>query len=107
MRRDAGVCVLSRYTFEQRLSYARNRPHVKNPEGFAASKRAAEGEFDEAISAWLAEQESSSLARRERDASGCLDCFGTGMFYPEGPDKGVARCRHPRLAEAGAESVPP
>jgi hypothetical protein len=33
------------------------------------------------------------------DASKCLDCFGTGMFYPEGFDKGVARCGHERLGE--------
>jgi hypothetical protein len=31
------------------------------------------------------------------DASRCPDCFGTGMFYPEGFDKGVTRCRHPKL----------
>jgi hypothetical protein len=31
------------------------------------------------------------------DASQCPDCFGTGMFYPEGFDKGVAKCRHARL----------
>ena len=31
------------------------------------------------------------------DASQCPDCFGTGMYYPEGFDKGVARCRHDRL----------
>jgi hypothetical protein len=33
------------------------------------------------------------------DASKCPDCFGTGMYYPEGFDKGVARCRHERLKE--------
>jgi hypothetical protein len=32
------------------------------------------------------------------DASQCPDCFGTGMWYPEGFEKGVARCRHERLA---------
>ena len=38
----------------------------------------------------------------EVDASKCLDCFGTGMWYPEGFDKGVARCRHEKLVpEAG------
>jgi hypothetical protein len=31
------------------------------------------------------------------DASQCSDCFGTGMYYPEGFDKGVARCRHEKL----------
>jgi hypothetical protein len=31
------------------------------------------------------------------DASKCPDCFGTGMWYPEGYDKGVAKCRHEKL----------
>ena len=25
------------------------------------------------------------------------DCFGTGMWYPEGYEKGVARCQHEKL----------
>jgi len=33
------------------------------------------------------------------DASECPDCFGTGMWYPEGFDKGVARCPHSQLSE--------
>jgi hypothetical protein len=33
----------------------------------------------------------------ELDASGCPDCYGTGMYYPEGFDKGVAKCSHPKL----------
>ncbi len=36
------------------------------------------------------------------DATKCPDCFGTGMWYPEGYEKGVARCRHEKLTpEAG------
>jgi hypothetical protein len=31
------------------------------------------------------------------DASKCPNCFGTGMWYPEGFDKGVARCEHKAL----------
>ncbi len=31
------------------------------------------------------------------DASQCPDCFGTGMWYPEGFDKGVSRCRHEKI----------
>jgi hypothetical protein len=31
------------------------------------------------------------------DASQCPDCFGTGMWYPGGFDKGVARCGHEKL----------
>lgn len=35
------------------------------------------------------------------NAAECPDCFGTGMWYPEGFDKGVARCRHEKLAPDG------
>ena len=106
-----GVCVKSKYTFEQRLSYAHNRAQIQNPEGFAASRRASEGEFDEAIAKWLEEVEQPAGPKPGRDVSGCPDCFGSGMWYPEGPAKGVARCRHERLPEqvAGAapEAAPP
>lgn len=34
------------------------------------------------------------------DASQCPDCFGTGMWYPEGFDKGVARCNHDKLRKS-------
>jgi len=33
------------------------------------------------------------------DAAKCPDCFGTGMWYPEGFEKGVARCEHKALSE--------
>ncbi|MFL6254987.1 MAG: hypothetical protein ACJ74T_08180 [Pyrinomonadaceae bacterium] len=38
-----------------------------------------------------------SAAAPKVDASKCPDCFGTGMWYPEGFDKGVARCEHTGL----------
>lgn len=110
MKQGEGVCASSKFSFEQRLAYARNRPHIQNPEGFAASRRAAEGEFDEAISKWFDEHEPDGR-RKPRDVSGCPDCLGTGMWYPEGPGRGVTRCKHPRLsehaAEAELETVPP
>jgi hypothetical protein len=31
------------------------------------------------------------------DASKCPDCYGTGMWYPQGYEKGVARCTHDKL----------
>ncbi|HYO63812.1 MAG TPA: hypothetical protein VER08_09295, partial [Pyrinomonadaceae bacterium] len=31
------------------------------------------------------------------DVSQCPDCRGTGMWYPEGFEKGVAKCRHEKL----------
>lgn len=111
MKHGDGVCVLSKYSYEQRLAYARNQLHIDNPEGFAMSKRAAAGEFDEAISVWLDELERPGGARPARDVSGCPDCHGSGWWYPEGVSKGTARCRHARLdaegSDAKPETVPP
>jgi hypothetical protein len=111
MKQGEGVCVLSGYSYEQRLAYARNQLHIDNPEGFAMSKRAVSGEFDEAITAWLAELERPGGAKPERDVSGCPDCHGSGWWYPEGTAKGAARCRHAGLdaegADARLETVPP
>ena len=39
----------------------------------------------------------------EPSASGCPDCYGTGMYYPEGFDKGVAKCTHPKLRKPEAQ----
>jgi hypothetical protein len=33
------------------------------------------------------------------DALKCPDCFGTGMWYPEGFERGVARCQHEKIKE--------
>jgi hypothetical protein len=33
----------------------------------------------------------------QADFSGCLDCSGTGFWYPEGIEKGVQRCKHEKL----------
>jgi hypothetical protein len=40
-----------------------------------------------------------SAAAPKVDASQCPDCFGTGMWYPEGFEKGVARCEHKSLGK--------
>ena len=39
-------------------------------------------------------------AHERKDYSKCPDCQGTGMWYPEGYDKGVAKCRHEKLSRA-------
>jgi hypothetical protein len=48
------------------------------------------------IEAEAAVQKASAPAGKA-DAAKCPDCFGTGMYYPEGFDKGVARCTHSKL----------
>jgi hypothetical protein len=50
------------------------------------------------IEAETAEQKGTARAKKV-DASQCPDCFGTGMYYPEGFDKGVVRCPHSKLTE--------
>ncbi|HEY9283658.1 MAG TPA: hypothetical protein VIP46_09395 [Pyrinomonadaceae bacterium] len=44
-----------------------------------------------------ASDSTETTSARDVDASQCPDCFGTGMWYPEGFEKGVARCRHEKL----------
>lgn len=38
-----------------------------------------------------------SISASQVDARGCLDCGGSGWWYPEGEGKGVAKCRHEKL----------
>lgn len=39
-------------------------------------------------------------AHARKDYSACPDCLGSGMWYPGGFEKGVARCRHEKLRAA-------
>jgi hypothetical protein len=44
------------------------------------------------------EPEQGSLpALTEEERKKCPDCAGTNFWYPDGPDKGVARCTHQKL----------
>lgn len=36
-------------------------------------------------------------SKSHTDASKCPDCGGSGMYYPDGYEKGVAKCRHEKL----------
>jgi hypothetical protein len=37
-------------------------------------------------------------------ASNCPDCGGSGWWYPDGPEKGVAKCRHEKLKISPAKT---
>lgn len=43
------------------------------------------------------ESEASGPTVTREEALECPDCFGTGMYYPDGFEKGVARCKHQQL----------
>lgn len=38
-----------------------------------------------------------TAAAREAAPAECPDCKGSGWWYPDGPDKGVAKCKHGRI----------
>ncbi len=44
-----------------------------------------------------------SSQKSQVNASNCPDCFGAGMYYPEGFEKGVARCEHKNLTPESEE----
>lgn len=46
-----------------------------------------------------AAEQKELITKAKVDTSECPDCFGTGMWYPEGFDKGVARCDHVKIGE--------
>jgi hypothetical protein len=43
------------------------------------------------------EPEQGNLTLTDEERRSCPDCAGTNFWYPEGPDKGVAKCRHSKL----------
>lgn len=60
----------------------------------------------ELVKRWLSQQ--SAPAERPPavlDPKHCPDCEGRGMYYPEGPGKGVARCPHKGLYAQMTETV--
>lgn len=48
-----------------------------------------------------ADHSESKSINRSIDISKCPDCGGSGMYYPEGYEKGVARCKHEKLGADG------
>lgn len=89
------------------LRIASGRTTVSNVPAFLAEhlrrrlwkidkKRASE------IAAVEAEQ-GSQPALSEEEKHSCPDCAGTNFWYPEGPDKGVAKCKHSKIINSKLE----
>lgn len=97
----ARACVVgSKFSFAELVRYARNRPRITNPEGWAFAARRS-GDFDELIEGWTLAQEQLTgtvpPSPSPRDVRACPDCGGSGWWYPGGPGKGIAKCKHARL----------
>jgi hypothetical protein len=69
-----------------------------------------DGTADDEIDAFLAGRDPEAV-KAERasspDISACPDCNGTGMYYPNGYDKGVAKCRHAKLQSTHRAKLAP
>ena len=79
------------------LKIAAGRTTVSNVPAFLAEhlRRRLWKKEKRQIEAEAAEQKAGDSPKVE--ASKCPDCFGTGMWYPEGYERGVARCTHDKL----------
>jgi hypothetical protein len=42
-------------------------------------------------------EQASRTALNDEEKRSCPDCAGTNFWYPDGPDKGVAKCKHSKL----------
>ncbi len=93
-----GVHVGSKFTLEECRRYAKHLQAsgqgINNPGGYATTIHRT-GEADLLIAAFLNPEEAKSSS--PLDASQCTDCNGTGFYYPQGIDGGVAKCKHASL----------
>lgn len=94
----AGAGAGSSYTFDERQRYAKNQ---RPPLGSGWMAQSASGKYDELVGEWLRRQAGDVPAEDVVDAVACPDCKGTGMWYPEGYEKGAAKCRHEKLRGKG------
>ncbi len=104
----AGLRGLSLFTFDECLAYTehlhKTGQGVTAPVGLA-KKVHRTGSDDRFIAAFLESQKQKEIERSPSniDVSQCPDCNGKTMFYPDGYENGVARCKHPKLrSEANA-----
>ncbi|HEY0099339.1 MAG TPA: hypothetical protein VGB76_10355 [Pyrinomonadaceae bacterium] len=84
------------------LRIAAARTTVSNVPAFLAEHlRRRLWKVDKARAAEMAasqpEQEGVAPALTTEEKQKCPDCAGVGFWYPEGPEKGVARCSHLKL----------
>jgi Helix-turn-helix domain len=98
----AAVCVGSKFTLEECRRYAKHLQStgqgINNPGGYATTIQRT-GEADLLIERFLYPEEANPSSNF--DTSQCPDCNGTGFYYPQGTEGGVARCKHERLRKEG------
>lgn len=101
----AAVRVGSKFTIEECRRYAKHLQStgqgINNPGGYATTIHRT-GEADLLIESFL-HPEAAGTPSSNLDTSQCPDCNGTGFYYPQGTEGGVARCKHERLRKGSEE----
>ena len=92
---EVGVRVGSRFTIEECRRYAEHLRStgqgINNPGGYATTIHRT-GEADELIERFL-----NPVSSIQVNTSQCPDCKGSGFYDPNGPNGGVAKCKHEKL----------
>jgi len=90
----------SKFSIEECRRYAdhlqKTNQGITNPGGYATTVQRT-GEADALIEKFLTPPPKHDLT----SSTACPDCEGTGYWYPQGKEKGVARCRHENLVQNG------
>jgi hypothetical protein len=81
---------------EQGSEYWVSAPGSSVPDSSPAGSPGAE---PNKVKALKENSKKGSASHQKRDYSDCPDCRGVGMWYPEGFDKGVAKCLHVKLGK--------
>jgi hypothetical protein len=98
-----GVRAGSKFSIEECRKYAKHLQStgqgINNPGGYATTIKRT-GEADALIEAFL----NPTAPSKPLDVSQCPDCQGSGFYYPNGINSGVAKCKHEQLASDTAET---
>jgi len=101
----ASVRVRSKFTLEECRRYAKHLQStgqgINNPGGYATTIHRT-GEADLLIESFL-HPETAGVVSATLNTSQCPDCNGTGFYYPQGVEGGVAQCKHERLRKGSEE----
>lgn len=81
---------------EQGSEYWVSSPGLSAPDSPPADSPGAE---PNKVKALKENSKKGGASHQKRDYSDCPDCGGVGMWYPEGFDKGVAKCLHLKLGK--------
>jgi hypothetical protein len=98
---QTGVGVGSAFSLEECRRFAEHLQKtgqgITNPGGYATTIFRS-GEADAQIETFLKSLAIPKLA----NAKDCPICQGAGYWYPEGPSKGVVKCKHERLMDSSS-----